>query len=234
MFVLWRHSRLDWSQLTNTSGFGIGFFNPGFFKVSIKIKITGFCKVNVAIALMAARTLLDVVLDGAKVMFSRTNHCADKCNDANAICAISAMCFGDPIEILEFLAIKDDEVLAGNFGDAVYRETCPLVKRHKGIQKQQWKDHAVDDGAGDQIDGPGAFDQCKEPQLVIGFGHGHSILNAPGLQANCNRSAKHDLDQYCLQLPGCVIQITRPLNCHKKTQCHDHLMPPRRSAQNLF
>ena len=134
MFVLGRYSRLDLCQLSDTSGFGVGFFNSGFFKVSIKIKIGWFCKVNVAIALMAARALLDLVLDGAKVMFSRTNHCADKCNDANAISAISAMCFGDPIEILELLAIKDDEVLAGNFGDAVYRKTCPLVKRYKGIQ----------------------------------------------------------------------------------------------------
>ena len=133
-------------------GFGGGFFHPGLFKSSIKIKTIGLGERHIVSFLCEAGARLDSMLDRAKVQLSCCNHRRHKSHNAHTIGAIGAVRFGNPVEVFQLLAIKDDEVFARERGDAVNGKTSPLVKRHKGVEDQQGDDHAVDDGAGDQID----------------------------------------------------------------------------------
>ena len=126
----------------------------GFSKVRIEIKIRGFIKWNVLTILLRSVYFLGLMLDRTEIRFCRANHCTNKSYDTHTIRAIGAMEFGYPIQILQFLAVKDDEVFAREFRNAVNRKARPLVKRNKGIQYHQRKNHAVDDGAGNQIDWP--------------------------------------------------------------------------------
>ena len=80
--------------------------------MGIKIITGGLDKVDVMIVQMRSWTLIDLVFDGAKISFGCPNDRTRKRHNANPICTIGAMGLGNPIEVLEFLAIKDDEIFA--------------------------------------------------------------------------------------------------------------------------
>ena len=93
------------------------------------------------------------VLDWAKIRFSGFDDFTHIRNHTDTIGAIGAVKFRNPIQVLQLLSIKNDEVLARKLGDAVDGKTSPLIERHAGIEQHDGKHHAVDDGARDEIDG---------------------------------------------------------------------------------
>ena len=55
-------------------------------------------------------TFLSLMLDRAKIGFGGHDHFIRKTNNANAVSTIRAMKFRNPIKVLEFLAIKNNEI----------------------------------------------------------------------------------------------------------------------------
>jgi hypothetical protein len=111
--------------------------------------------------------LIFMVFDGAKIGFCGTNDSAHKTHQTHCIGTISAVKFGNPIQIFQLLSIKNNVFRPAKGFDFVDRETQELIQRHKCIQHQQRQDDAINDGPCDQVDGPGSFDQGPQTQLVI-------------------------------------------------------------------
>lgn len=93
------------------------------------------------------------VFDGAKIGLCRVDHGTDKTQDTNPISAVGAVRFGHPIQILQFLTVENNEIFAFELGYSVNWETSPLVKTHEQVQQHDGKNHAVNDGACDQVNG---------------------------------------------------------------------------------
>ena len=112
-----------------------------------------------------------MMLDRAEVFFGCFNDLTHVRNNAHTVCAIGAVKFWDPIQVTEFLPVKNNVTISWDFWNFVNWKTRPLIKRHKNIEQKNRQNHHVDDGACDQVNGPRPFDQCDQANLVIHMFH---------------------------------------------------------------
>ena len=66
------------------------------------------------------------------------------------------------------LSVKENVICSAYFLDLVDWKAQKLVQRNKSIQNHQGNNDAVNDGARDQVHGPGSFDQGPQAQLMVG------------------------------------------------------------------
>ena len=140
-----------------------------FFKIRFKVKIWPLLICKGQPVTLWCHQVLFLVLHWAKIWFSGLDDFIHIAHHPYAIRAISAMKLGDPVEVLEFLAIENNKVFTWKLLDTVNRKASQLIERHTEVQQHDWKNHAVDDGACDEIDSAWSFDQSDEANLMVRF-----------------------------------------------------------------
>ncbi len=113
---------------------------------------------------MGAQNLVGM-LDRTEIGFGARQNFAHVAHQPVAVFTVEAVEFLDEIEVLQLGPVIHQVVAAAHLGDAVNRKAAPLVKTHAQVQQHQRKNHAVDDGAGDQVLRPIGHQPAEEVLL---------------------------------------------------------------------
>ena len=91
------------------------------------------------------------MLDRAKILFGAGQNFAHITHQAVAIFAVRAVKLLDKVEITQVMTIENHVIRAFDLGDAVNRKAGELVKADEQVKQHHRENHAVDDGACDQV-----------------------------------------------------------------------------------
>ena len=99
-------------------------FEPG-------LVVLGIAVIQEAVVAPVRTQNLVRMLDGAEVLLGAAQDLVHVGHQSAAVSAVGAVEFLDEVEVLQVLAVEHDVVAAPHLGDAVDRETAPLVETHE-------------------------------------------------------------------------------------------------------